>query len=58
MSILDVNDNAPVLSDNVYDLIIEEDEAVGSIIDISISYSDADSGSNAMSTYSINTGKY
>ncbi len=56
MSILDFNDNPPVLSEEVYSLVIEEDEDIKSTYDI-FSYTDADSGSNALVSYSINTSK-
>ena len=56
VTILDYNDNSPVLSAKSYSLTIEEDTDVGETFDI-FDYEDEDSGNNAVVTYSIDSGE-
>ena len=58
MSILDYNDNNPVLSEESYSLVLDEDTSIKTIFDV-FSYSDKDSGNNAVATYKLgNTSEY
>ncbi|XP_035377321.1 protocadherin gamma-A11-like isoform X15 [Electrophorus electricus] len=52
ITILDVNDNAPVFTQEVYKATITENSPKGTIV-TTVSASDADSGSNSKVTYSI-----
>ncbi|XP_042588356.1 protocadherin gamma-C5-like isoform X10 [Cyprinus carpio] len=52
VSILDVNDNPPVFSENVYSVYIKENTAPGSIL-ASVTASDLDTGENAKIVYSV-----
>lgn len=52
ITVVDYNDNSPMLSADAYSLEINEDTAKFSTFDIFM-YDDEDSGSNAVATYSI-----
>ncbi len=57
MTILDFNDNNPVLSEDNYEIVLMEDTEVPTIFNI-FSYEDKDSGNNGIATYMIdNTGE-
>ncbi|NXG56211.1 CADN protein, partial [Hemiprocne comata] len=53
--ISDVNDNKPVFTRNVYEVNVDEDQAVGSTI-ITVTASDEDEGTNAKLRYQITAG--
>ncbi|XP_034399777.1 protocadherin beta-16-like [Cyclopterus lumpus] len=52
ITVLDVNDNAPVFTQPTYKATVHENSPKGTIVDI-VSASDADQGSNGKITYSI-----
>ncbi|KAM3867177.1 uncharacterized protein ACN63O_008918 [Diretmus argenteus] len=52
ISVLDVNDNAPVFTQKIYKSTLRENSPVGTLI-MTISASDSDEGSNGKITYSI-----
>ncbi|XP_062416647.1 protocadherin gamma-A2-like [Pungitius pungitius] len=52
ISVLDVNDNAPVFTQPTYKALVTENSPVGTVI-ATVSASDADQGSNGKITYSI-----
>lgn len=53
ITVSDVNDNPPVLSDDEYTLMLSESTPVFSPVNLLISYTDADSGNNGRVTYSL-----
>ncbi|XP_073730270.1 protocadherin gamma-A11-like isoform X12 [Misgurnus anguillicaudatus] len=52
ITVLDINDNAPVFTQKIYKTTIAENEAKGAILTV-VSASDADEGSNSVVTYYI-----
>ena len=55
VSVTDANDNAPVFNPSGYAVIVSEDASVSSTV-IQVTASDADTGNNAVLTYSISQG--
>lgn len=59
ITITDYNDNPPVLSSEEYNLTLSESTAVNTLHNLYTSYTDADSGDNAVVDYAIEgTGGY
>ncbi|KAM4554639.1 protocadherin gamma-A11-like isoform 2-T2 [Odontesthes bonariensis] len=54
ITVLDVNDNAPVFTQSVYKASIRENASVGTVV-MSVTATDADEGSNGRITYSISS---
>ena len=55
MTVLDVNDNSPVFSQDQYEFSLREHSPVGEAL-ATVTATDRDVGSNAMLTYSLSTG--
>ena len=55
VTILDVNDNSPVFSESLFTVIVSESLPVGSQF-LNVTASDADTGDNALLTWSIMSG--
>ena len=53
ITLSDVNDNTPIFAEESYSITVPEDHPVDSILNATITATDADSGSNAMLIYSI-----
>ncbi|KAM3867167.1 protocadherin gamma-A2-like [Diretmus argenteus] len=54
ITVLDVNDNAPVFTQPVYKASVKENAAVGTVV-LTVTATDADHGSNGRITYSISS---
>ncbi|KAM3867166.1 protocadherin beta-16-like [Diretmus argenteus] len=54
ITVLDVNDNAPVFTQPVYKASVKENTAVGAVV-LTVTATDADHGSNGRITYSISS---
>ncbi|XP_068181904.1 protocadherin gamma-A10-like isoform X10 [Antennarius striatus] len=54
ITVLDVNDNAPIFTEPIYKASIEENAPVGTVV-ATVTATDADEGSNGRITYSIST---
>jgi hypothetical protein len=52
ITVLDVNDNAPVFTQNIYSADLAVDFPVGGLV-LTVAANDADSGSNAHLTYTL-----
>ena len=59
VTITDINDNPPLLSHQVYNLTLSESTETGTLHNLYITYTDADTGNNAAVEYEIEgTSKY
>lgn len=53
IAVSDVNDNSPIFAEKNYSITVPEDHPIDSVLNVTITATDADSGENAMLVYSI-----